>query len=70
MMPRDKFVLAVQGIIIVYVLFQVTSTVYNHLKAKDRLKRKLIFIYFRFQLNILFLDFVLVIKLFYKDNVD
>jgi hypothetical protein len=69
MMPRDKLVLAVQGIIIVYVLYQVTSTVYNHLKAKDRLKRKLIFIYFRFQLNI-FLDFVLVIKLFYKDNVD
>ncbi len=69
MMPRDKIVLAVQGIIIVYVLYQVTSTVYNHLKAKDRLKRKLIFIYFRFQLNI-FLDFVLVIKLFYKDNVD
>jgi hypothetical protein len=41
-MPRDKLVLAAQGVIAVYVLYQVTSTVYQHLKAKDRLKRKYI----------------------------
>jgi len=40
MMPRDKVLLAVQGAIVAYVLYQVGSTVYNHLKAKDRLKRK------------------------------
>ncbi len=40
MLPRDKLVLAAQGVIVVYVLYQVASTVYNHLKAKDRLKRK------------------------------
>jgi len=38
MMPRDKVILAVQGAIVAYVLYQVGSTVYNHLKAKDRLK--------------------------------
>ncbi|CAF0840394.1 unnamed protein product [Rotaria sordida] len=38
MMPRDRLLLAAQGIIVVYVLYQATSTVYNHLKAKDRLK--------------------------------
>ncbi|UJR25156.1 hypothetical protein I4U23_006514 [Adineta vaga] len=38
MMPRDKLLFAVQGVIVAYVLFQVTSSVYNHLKAKDRLK--------------------------------
>ena len=38
MMPRDRLLLAAQGIILVYVIFQATSTVYNHLKAKDRLK--------------------------------
>jgi len=47
-MPRDKLLLATQGVIVVYVLYQVATTVYNHLKAKDRLKRKLIFIYFDF----------------------
>ena len=40
MMPRDRLVLAVQGVLAVYVLYQVSNTVYNHLKAKDRLKRK------------------------------
>lgn len=40
-MPRDKIILAVEGVIAAYVLFQVSTTVYNHLKAKDRLKRKL-----------------------------
>jgi hypothetical protein len=44
MMPRDKLILAAQGVIAIYVLYQVTTTVYNHLKAKDRLKRNLIFI--------------------------
>ncbi|CAF3442851.1 unnamed protein product [Rotaria sp. Silwood1] len=39
MMPRDKLLLAAQGAIVAYVLYEVTSTVYNHLKAKDRLKR-------------------------------
>ncbi len=44
-MPRDKLILAAEGVVAVYVLYQVISTVYNHLKAKDRLKRKLILIY-------------------------
>jgi hypothetical protein len=44
MMPRDKLILAAESVIVVYVLYQVGTTVYNHLKAKDRLKRKLIFI--------------------------
>ncbi len=39
MMPRDKIIFAVQGAIAAYVLYQVTTTVYQHLKAKDRLKR-------------------------------
>lgn len=38
MMPRDRLILAVQGVIGVYVLYHVSSMVYNHLKAKDRLK--------------------------------
>ncbi|CAF2494701.1 unnamed protein product [Rotaria sp. Silwood2] len=38
MMPKDKFLLAAQGIILVYVAYQAISTTYNHLKAKDRLK--------------------------------
>ena len=38
-MPRDKFILAAQGILAVYVVYQMTAIVYNHLKAKDRLKR-------------------------------
>jgi uncharacterized membrane protein len=38
-MPRDKFIFAAQGAIVAYVLYKVTTTVYNHLKAKDRLKR-------------------------------
>ncbi|CAF1331616.1 unnamed protein product [Rotaria magnacalcarata] len=38
MMPRDKLFFAAQGIIVAYVLYQVTTSVYNHLKAKDRLK--------------------------------
>ncbi|CAF0855496.1 unnamed protein product [Adineta ricciae] len=38
MMPRDKLLFAVQGVIVTYVLYQVVSSVYNHLKAKDRLK--------------------------------
>jgi hypothetical protein len=48
MMPRDKLILAAQGVIVVYVLYQVATTVYNHLKAKDRLKRmsKIISFYF------------------------
>jgi len=52
MMPRDKIIFAVQGAIIAYVLYQVGSTVYNHLKAKDRLKRN--YKYFRI-LSIFFL---------------
>lgn len=39
-MPRDKLILAVQGVIGAYVVYQAASSVYNHLKAKDRLKRK------------------------------
>jgi hypothetical protein len=66
MMPRDKLILAAQGVIAVYVLYQVSTTVYNHLKAKDRLKRKLIYISFYISLNF----FCLVLKLLYKDNVD
>ncbi len=65
-MPRDKLILAAQGVIAVYVLYQVSTTVYNHLKAKDRLKRKLIYISFYISLNF----FCLVLKLLYKDNVD
>ncbi|CAF0743975.1 unnamed protein product [Rotaria sordida] len=38
MMPRDKLLFAAQGVIVAYVFYQVTTTVYNHLKAKDRLK--------------------------------
>jgi hypothetical protein len=38
MMPRDKFIFVAQGAIAAYVLYQVTTTVYQHLKAKDRLK--------------------------------
>jgi len=49
MMPRDKLLLAAQGVIVVYVLYKVGTSVYNHLKAKDRLKRKLILIFFQFQ---------------------
>lgn len=37
-MPRDKLILAVQGVLAAYVLFQVGNKVYQHLKAKDRLK--------------------------------
>ena len=40
MMSRDKILLAIQGAIGVYVISQVASTVYQHLKAKDRIKRK------------------------------
>ncbi len=40
MMPRDKIILAVEGVLVAYVLYQVTTTVYQHLKSKDRLKRK------------------------------
>lgn len=69
MMPRDKYIFIAQGAIAAYVLYQVTTTVYQHLKSKDRLKcndhysslllhsSKIIF-------------FVLVIKLLYKDNVE
>lgn len=39
MMPRDKAIFAVQGIIVAYVLYEVATSVYQHLKAKDRLKR-------------------------------
>ena len=39
MMPRDKLILAAEGVIVVYVLYHVSSMIYNHLKAKDRLKR-------------------------------
>ncbi|CAF4976374.1 unnamed protein product [Rotaria sp. Silwood1] len=38
MMPRDRLLLAAQGIILVYIIYQAASTTYNHLKAKDRLK--------------------------------
>ncbi|CAF1345640.1 unnamed protein product [Adineta steineri] len=38
MMPRDKIIFAAQGLIAAYVIFQVTTKVYQHLKAKDRLK--------------------------------
>jgi hypothetical protein len=67
MLPRDKLILAAESVIVVYVLYQVTTTVYNHLKAKDRLKRKLILI-FRHPIEYSFL--FLVLKLLYKDNVD
>lgn len=40
MMPRDRLILAAQGVVAVYVLYQVSTSVYNHLKAKDRLKRE------------------------------
>ncbi len=43
-LPRDKLILAAEACIAAYVLFQVSSTVYNHLKAKDRLKRMFKFI--------------------------
>ena len=39
MMPRDKILLAAQAAIAAYVLFEITTTIYSHLKAKDRLKR-------------------------------
>ena len=66
-MPRDKLLFAVEGLIVGYVLYQVASTVYNHLKAKDRLKRK----YFYFHLLFIFFFLILlVLKLLYKDNVD
>ncbi|CAF1293886.1 unnamed protein product [Adineta ricciae] len=38
MMPRDKALFAVQGLIVGYVLYQVVTSVYQHLKAKDRIK--------------------------------
>jgi len=38
MMPRDKIIFVAQGAIVAYVLYQVTTSVYAHLKAKDRLK--------------------------------
>ncbi|CAF4739979.1 unnamed protein product, partial [Rotaria sp. Silwood2] len=37
MMPQDKLLLAAKGASFVYVLNQVTTTIYNHLKVKDRL---------------------------------
>ena len=40
MMPRDKLMLGVQVALAGYVVFQVGSMVYNHLKAKDRIKRE------------------------------
>lgn len=67
MLPRDKALYAIEGLIVAYVLYQVTSTVYNHLKSKDRLKRKFSFFLLIF---ILYLSFILVLKLLYKDNVD
>jgi hypothetical protein len=67
MMPRDKLLLAAQGVIVVYVLYQVGTTVYNHLKAKDRLKRKSILMFLNFN-EIYFI--ILVLKLLYKDNVN
>jgi hypothetical protein len=66
MMPRDKLMFGLQGIIVVYVLYQVTSSVYNHLKAKDRLKRKFIDDSLHRIVSLL----PLVVKLLYKDNVD
>lgn len=41
MMPRDKLILGVQAAIAGYVLYQLSTTVYQHLKAKDRIKRTL-----------------------------
>jgi hypothetical protein len=38
MMPRDKIILAAEGVVAAYILYRVATTVYNHLKAKDRLK--------------------------------
>ncbi|CAF1371878.1 unnamed protein product [Adineta steineri] len=38
MMPRDKLILGVQVVIAAYVVYQAATRVYNHLKAKDRLK--------------------------------
>jgi hypothetical protein len=66
MMPRDKIILAAEGVIVLYVLYQVATTVYNHLKAKDRLKRK----YKYYRLLFIYFSFLLVIKLLYKDNVN
>ena len=40
LLPRDKLILAVQGVLAAYVIFQVGNKVYQHLKAKDRLKCK------------------------------
>jgi len=37
-LPRDKIILAVECVIGAYVLYQVGTTIYQHLKAKDRLK--------------------------------
>ncbi|CAF2444696.1 unnamed protein product [Rotaria sp. Silwood2] len=54
MMPRDKLLLAAQGAIVAYVLYQATTRVYNHLKAKDRLKR-----------NYEYYVFLLILFLFY-----
>jgi len=52
MMPRDKLLFAAQGVIVVYVVYQVVSSVYNHLKAKDRLKRK--YQYYSFSIDFIF----------------
>lgn len=40
-MPRDKILYAIQGAIAAYVIYASASAVYQNLKAKDRLKRKL-----------------------------
>ena len=66
MMPRDKYIYIVQGAIAAYVFYQVTTTVYQHLKSKDRLKCN---DHYSSLLHFSFL-FFLVIKLLYKDNVD
>lgn len=70
MMPRDKLLFAVQGVIAAYVLYQVTASVYNHLKAKDRLKRKSTINHLVWRGVFSRFFFHSVAKLLYKDNVD
>ena len=66
-MPRDKYIFLAQGAVVAYVLYKVSTKIYDHLKAKDRLKCKTI--HFRF-FSTRFVFSILVIKLLYKDNVD
>ena len=68
-MSRDKYFLAAQVTIGAYVIYQVATTVYQHLKAKDRLKRQCTISLLSFQCLFSALS-LLVLKLLYKDNVN